>query len=277
MKVSKLLAVLFISVFLSQSIFAQAKSQQMLMPSEALYLTYKAIDNNPTGDRIKNIGHLMPRLITENLKVDELFFLGEMYFWNFKPNEAAAAYKHFLSENGSRGRAAWQRYLQIKFRAYDEHKEVEKLISDYRLKYKAIPEDRYGMFGQVYNQANLYQKKGNYKKVVEMIKDELNSLNYSGAYRSFILPAYFNKSFRELKKTSEAIELLENAIKGLKATLKKRNSKKPGKDIRYAVHTNPVERMHTVMTARLGYAQMTEKFEDLIKQLEDSVQKFRGD
>lgn len=245
-----------------------------LLPSEALILMYNAVDLNPDKERIENTRPFQARVITEGLSDDEVFYLGETYFWNFMPKEAEAAYKNFLEEDSPRGRASWQRYLQIQFRAFNQHEFVEEQIKAYREKFKAIPEDRYGMFGQIYNVADRYRKMGEHEKVVQLIKDEWEYLNRNGAYASFQLPAYFIDSFNALGKNKEAIDLLAKAKEGLEKTLQERKAKTPENEFQYVVHSRPVSGMDTIMTEKLSHSQMSEKFEWLITSLSKAIEKY---
>ncbi len=251
---------------LSDSLQAQT-NQSKLLPSEALVLMYNAVDLNPGKERIKNTKPFQARVITEGLEGDEIFLLGETYFWNYMPKEADEIYTKFLDEDTDRGRAAWQRHLQVQFRAFDKHDFVEEQIKVYRKKFKPIPEDRSGIFGQVYNLANKYKQAGEHEKVVQLIKDEIDYLNYDGAYSSFQLPGIFFESFIKLGKANEAGQMIKNAVQGLQKTLDARKGKALENDFAYVVHSRPVRIMDNVMTEKLSYQQMTEKFEGLIKSL----------
>lgn len=241
--------------------------ESKLLPSEALVLMYNQVDLHPEKQRIENTKPFQARVITEGLSEDELFYLGETYFWNFMPKEAAEAYANFLDENTPRGRASWQRYLQIQFRAFEKHDLVEQKIKEYRAKYKPVPEDRSGIIGQVWNVAERYRKMGNHEKVVELVNAEVGSLDYNGAYSSFQLPGIFFESYKEAGKMQEAIKMINDAIAGLKKTVELRKKDNPEKGFRYVVHSAPVRNMETIMTEKLSYEQMTEKFEELIKSL----------
>ncbi len=252
------------------------KNDSKLLPSEALALTYHLVNNNPTSDRIATIGHLLPRTITENLSRKERFLLGEMYFWNFKPKKGIQIYDSLTQGTDSIARASWQRGLQIRFRAFDEHKKVEKLIKQYRKKFKPLAEDRNGLFGQVYNLGAQYAKNNEHKKVVQLILEEFDYLDYKGAYRSYQLPAFFNKSFRATGNINLGIQLLNKAIKNLTLTLNERKKNIPKKDISYAVYTRNVSGMETVATEKIGYKQTNDKFEQLINQLKSYVKSFEA-
>lgn len=258
---------IFITALTLLSLSAYGKQDGKLLPSEALVLMYNEVDLHPEKERIQNTKPFQTRVITEGLSGDELFYLGETYFWNFMPKEAAEAYANFLEENSPRGRAAWQRYLQIQFRAFEKHDLVEQKIKEYQAKYKPIPEDRAGMIGQVWNIAERYRKMGNHEKVVELVNAEIATLDYNGAYSSFQLPGIFFMSYKEAGRIDEAIKMISEAKAGLNKTLEARKSKTPEKDFAYVVHSAPVRGMDTVMTEKLSYQQMTEKFEGLINSL----------
>ncbi|MBO3697026.1 hypothetical protein [Roseivirga sp. E12] len=247
-----------------------------LLPSEALVLMYNAVDLNPDKKRIDNTKPFQSRVITEGLSGDEIFYLGETYFWNFMPKEAAEAYGQFLEEDSPRGRASWQRYLQIQFRAFEKHDLVEQKLSEYRKKFKPVPDDRYGIYGQVINVANLYVKRGEHKKVLELINQELEYVNYDGAYNSLLLPAYFHASYRSLGKVDEAVKTLKNAMAGLTETLEKRKQNAPDEEFQYVVHSRPVASMETIMTTKLSYTQMNEKFEVLIQSIARALELYGG-
>ena len=104
-------------------------------------------------------------------------------------------------------------------------------------------------------------------KVVQLIKDELNYLNYEGAYTSFQLPGIFFESFSKIGKTEEAVKLIKAAVEGLQKTLEARKSQTSENDFAFVVHSRPVRGMETVMTEKLSYTQMNEKFEGLIKSI----------
>ena len=261
----KKIAIIPLAILMSTSVL---KSQERkLLPSEALVLMYNAVDLNPEKQRIENTKPFQSRVITEGLEGDEIFYLGETYFWNFMPKEAAQAYENFLEEDSPRGRASWQRWLQVQFRAFDKHDYVEEKLRDYREKYKPIPKDRYGLFGQVYNLANKYKAAGEHEKVVQLIKDEIEYLDYDGAYASFQLPGIFFGSFAQTGKTQEAVSMIQGAITGLQKTLDSRKANIPEKEFAFVVHSAPVRNMDNVMTEKLSYTQMNEKFEGLIKSI----------
>jgi|GEM_PF-3143248 len=251
-------------------------NQSGLLPSEALVLMYNAVDLNPNKKRIDNTKPFQSRVITEGLSGDEIFYLGETYFWNFMPKEAAQAYSQFLEEDSPRGRASWQRYLQIQFRAFDQHDLVEEKLSEYRKRFKPTPNDRYGIYGQVINVANLYLKRGEHEKVLELINEELEYMKYDGAYNSLLLPAYFHASYRSLGRVNEAVEALKRAKAGLLETLEKRKQNASNEEFQYVVHSRPVASMETIMTSKLSHTQMNEKFEALIQSISRALELYGG-
>lgn len=262
----KRISLYFVAMAIAITANAQTNTSKLL-PSEALILMYNAVDLNPDKERIANTKPFQSRVITENLSGDEIFYLGETYFWNFMPKEAGEAYAKLLNEDSDRGRAAWQRHLQVQFRAFDKHDYVEEQLKIYRQKFKPIPEDRAGIMGQVFNLADKYKKAGQHEKVVQLIEEELAYLNYDGAYSSFLLPGIFFESFAKTGKTETVISHIQNALNGLKKTLETRKANTPEKNFDYVVHSAPVSSMETIMTENLSYSQMTKKFEALIARL----------
>ncbi len=274
MKKISLLALL-IAISLHTFLIAQSDDCKLL-PSETHTLMVNAVDVQPDLKRIDATKPYVSRVMTTKLSREEQFYLGEIYFWNFMPKEGYEVYKAFLNGEDDFARAAWQRAMQIDFRAFDKHKKVEADLNNFRKKFKPIPDDRLYMFGQVYNVANKYAEEGNHEKVLQLIDEELNSLNYEGAYSSFQLPAYFAKSYNELGKLDKALQLMQSAKDGLEKTLKEREQKIPETDPDYPTHSSRVIYMATIITDKMSYAEMNNKFEELITKLTGYMEKIKA-
>lgn len=245
-----------------------------LLPSEAIALMYYRVDMNPTASRDINTKPIQPRVITEGLEGDELFYLGETYFWNLLPNEANAAFEKLLDGNSLASRAAWQRYLIVKINGFQEYEEAEQMIKDYRKKFKPITEDISGNYFGIASLIYGYSQSGKHQKIVNLVKDELAYLDYSGPYSGFIGPVNHMSSFEAIGEKDTALELLKKSKDGLSKELEKRKANMPdaNADIKYAEHSGPVNNMLTVMTEKNGYSQMNEKFEKLIGRIEKAIE-----
>jgi hypothetical protein len=251
-------------------------NESKLLPSEALTLMINAVDMHPNKERIDATKPYLSRVITKKLSKKEQFYLGEVYFWNFMPTEGLDVYSKLMNGNDDIARASWQRAMQINFLAFQETDKVEKQLSEFRQKFKPIPEDLTYMFGQVSNIAGKYQKEESYSKVLELIRQELKTINYDGAYKSFQLPAYYFNSYKALGKENEALKLLEDAKLGLEQTLTLRNENVPKNDPDYLIHTSRVKGMETIVTDKLSYIQMNKKFEELISSIEKAINYFKN-
>ncbi len=256
----------------SWATLAQAQeTKQDLLPSEAIALMYYRVDMNPEASRDVTTKPLQPRVITEGLSGDEWFFLGETYFWNLKPNEANAAFAKIMDGNSLASRAAWQRTMIVNINGFQLFDETEKMIEDYRKKFRPIPEDISGAYFGLASLAFVYSKDGKHQKIVDLVKKEIEYLDYSAPYSGFTGPSSNMKSFEAVGQKEQAIQMLKTAIQGLSAALEKRKANVPEKDIKYAEHSDPVYNMLTVMTEKLGYSQMNKKFERMIERLQKAV------
>ncbi len=266
----KAIFLIALTSIVSTHLIAQ-ENERKLLPSEAIALMYFRVDMNPEASRDVNTKPIQPRVITEGLSGDEWFFLGETYFWNLMPNEAKEAFSKIMDQNTNASRAAWQRMMIVNVNGFQKFEETEKMIEDYRKKFKPIPEDISGAYFGISSLAYFYSQQEKHEKVVQLIMDEIDYLDFSGPYSGFIGPSHYMKSFEALGKKKEAIQMLKDAVKGLSATLSKRKENTPEKDIKYAKHSGPVHNMLTVMTEKIGYSQMNENFEKLIERIENAI------
>ncbi len=251
-------------------------NQNKLLPSEALTLMIHAAAMNPELKRIDATKPYLSRVITTDLSREEQYILGDIYFWNFMPDESFEMFSKFLDDNNDLARASWQRVLQIRFRAYNEHDKVEGLIKEFREKFKPDPRDRFYVFGQTLNLGRKYAEEVNHERVLSLINEELETLNYEGAYRSFELPGFFFESYEVLGKKKEALTLLKEAKKGLELTLSERKKNLPEKDLDYLpLYATRASGMENIVTDKLSYGQMNGKFEELIDNLSNYIEKYR--
>jgi len=185
-------------------------------------------------------------------------------------------YSKLMKGNDDIARASWQRAMQIDFIAFQKYDKVEENLEKFRKKFNLNPKDQIYMFSQVKNLANKYAKEGNHEKALELINQELQVLDYNGAYKSFLLPAHLFTSYQALGKESKAFELLEKFKNGLEQTLAERNKNTPEKDPDYLIHTSRVKGMETIVTNKLSYAQMSEKFEEVIDSIEKAINYYKN-
>ena len=118
-----------------------AETPGKLLPSEATTLMVMQAMNNPDASRKDVYEHYLPRVITEGLDSDELFYLGEVYFFALMPEEARDAYYPLLNDNSMRARVAWQRVLQIRFRAFQMYDRAARDMVNFRKTFPADPAD----------------------------------------------------------------------------------------------------------------------------------------
>lgn len=198
-----------------------------LKPTEVVYFSLKAMAQNPTADRIATINRFFERMDVTSLSGDQQFALGEVYFLNFKPRESLEQYEKFMDGNGLRARIAWQKAMQIQFRAFNRHDLVEEMIEQYWQRFPPIPQDIWHADWQIANLARKYQDDGEHQKVVDIILREINRLPRSAPYRSFRLPRIFMRSFVETGQDKEANMLIRDIVADMRDQLAAEVQKKP--------------------------------------------------
>ena len=249
----------------------EAETPGKLLPSEATTLMVTQAMNNPDASRKDVYEHYLPRVITEGLDSDELFYLGEVYFFALMPEEARDAYYPLLNDNSMRARVAWQRILQIRFRAFQMYDRVARDMVNFRKNFPADPADRTYLSRQVLNFGNYYREQGLHQKVVDVVEDELAALNYDGAYASFIHPATFIESYAAVGKTEQALAHLKGAHEGLSRTLQARQRQAPEKDHNYPLPDDRYYFFFTPVNEKLGWRQQNDKFQSLIDELASAI------
>ncbi|MCK8479798.1 hypothetical protein [Psychroserpens algicola] len=269
----KKLSFLIVICFISLAAFSQINDSKLL-PSEALTLMINKVENNPGVKRIELTKPYLTRLITDSLSKEEQFCLGEVYFWNFMPKESFNSFSTLLDGNDLFARAAWHRTMIINIRAFKKVDEVEKQLSKFRKKFNRIPSDPDYLYSRVYDLADIYLKKQNHKKIVELIEQEIKGLKHDGPYKSLLLPAIFIDSFKEVGRYDYAIKLLKESKFELEKTYNYRLNNIPKGDTDYLVHSSRVKGMLTVVNKKLSYTQINDLFKVLISNLDNALNKF---
>lgn len=207
---------LIMILFLVNANANQPAAEGELLPTDVLYLSLKSMTENPTMSRMEQVGPFFSRMKTEDLNDDEKFALGEVYFLNFKPKEAIAAFEPFMNGDGIRARIAWQRAIQIRFRSFKEVERAEEMVGEYRTKFKPNKVDVWGLERQILNLAGKYQQERNYQKAVDLITQELERLPKNTPFMAFRVPGQFIKSFQETGNADLVEKLITEIQKGLK-------------------------------------------------------------
>ena len=203
----RFLAVFFIGCLLASGVSAQDK----LPPSEILHLMFHEMAKNPEAQRTSITVPLMKRTQTEGLSKREQFALGEVYFTNLQPVESKAMFEPFMDGDDAHAAMAWERVMQILFRAEGKADEVEKMLPDFHKRFPPSPEIVYGAFFQIQNVAKTYQEKGDHERVVELVEAEVSQLSFDAPYRSWLLPATFLDSYEAVGKGMKARNYLRDA------------------------------------------------------------------
>lgn len=207
---------------------AFAEDDTRLDPTEVLYLSLKAMAENPGAGRLETVSRFFQRIKTEELSADQEFARAEVSFVNLRPGEALYQFESFMDGSGLRSRIAWQKSMQIHFRAYQKHDLVEQLVEDYWQKFTPDPADIWHADLQITNLANKYMREGNHAKVVAIIVKEIERLPRNAPYRSFRLPVLFMGSFVAEGKREQAVQLIRDIRADMQRQLNALSADHPG-------------------------------------------------
>ncbi len=265
-KITTVFALVFCTIF---STNAQTGD---LLPSEVLALMYQEVNENPDKGRLENTKRFGERVKTENLDLREQYLLGEVYFWNLQPNEAKAAFSKVLDSNSLYAHAARQRIWIININGFGLFDEVESDLKDYMESVNADPSDRFGSSYGISLLARKYLKDGEHQKLVDLIDKELDRLDFDGAYTSYLLPIRYADSYVNVGKQKEIRKKMKSIRDGLSKTLDQRKDAIPEKDFSHTEYCSTVSNMLTAATEKLGYAQLNEKYENIIKRLDQFLE-----
>jgi len=273
-----LLAVVCMTVapFVSLPAISADAAERPLLPSEALTLILWDAMHRPEASRSDVFEPILPRVLVDDLDDEELFFLGEIYFFALMPEESRDAFYPLRNGRSMRARVAWQRLLQIRFRAFGMHDRVAREMIRFRETFPPDPADRSYLSTQVLNFGRLYANEGEHDKVVKTVEAELRALDYSGAYLSWMLPSVFIDSYVAAGRREQALEHLRRARAGLTATLEARHGNPPATDQHYLLPARNYAFFFTPVTEKLGWEQHNDKFRELIGRLDDAIASIEG-
>jgi hypothetical protein len=273
MKVHALAILLLLISLLTLPQSGIANSPGQLLPSEAFKLMMMEAMNRPESSRKDIYEAILPRVMTESLGEEDQFYLGEVYFFALMPEEARDAYYPLLDGTDMTARVAWQRLLQIRFRAFQMYERAAMDMVNFRKRFPAEPADREYLSRQVQNFGSHYADQGSHVKVVEVVEQELAALNFEGAYTSFVHPATFIDSYVAIGKKGKALEHLKSARMGLAKTLADRKLVEPREDYVYPLPADRYFFLYTPLIERLGWKQTNDKFEALIERLAGEIER----
>ncbi len=204
-----LAALLPIAMFVLQpAAIVKAQEDTLLKPTEVLYLSLKAMEDNPGAGRLETVSRFFERIDTNELGPAEEFARAEVSFVNLRPGESLYQFESFMDGNDFRARIAWQKSMQIQFRGYRRPELVEEMLVEYRERFQPDPTDVWDAWLQVANFASKYRDEGQHDKVVDIILEEIDRLPRNAPYRSFRLPVTFFGSFAAEGKADQALTLI---------------------------------------------------------------------
>lgn len=165
---------------------------------------------------------LLPLAKEEGLSEEEQFFLGQLYFMAFKPNEAYAIFGEFADRDDWYGWMARQRLAIMDVRAYENFERLEKNISHKQERFLPRPDyAAIGGFGER-SLCNHWAENDDNDRAVEFVLETVKNLPRDAAYYSLELPRTCFAAFEASGREAEAYNALEDALEELTTTRDRR-------------------------------------------------------
>ena len=159
----------------------------------------------------------------ERLSDHERFFLGQLYFMAFKPNEAYAIFEDFAHRDDWYGWLARQRLAIMDTRAFENFERLESNLKATRKNFAFDPE-----FASITGFAERalcqhWGAQGEHDRVVDFALDAMKSTPRDAAYRPLYMAGVCFESFEKTGRQDEAFDIADDIRRDLKTTLRKRD------------------------------------------------------
>ena len=224
--------ILSLTLLLAVAGAAVAQEPASIAPTAALHMMIDEMLAKPQQPQLESTTKFFPLARRDMTEPQEVFALAEGYFLTFVPDSAYPLFEQFKDDGGELGRLAWQRMLQMQFRAYDSYEHTETMLAEFYRRYPPARHD--GAYGAtaVGNIAGRYASLGQHERAVDFIVGEVERLPTNAGYSGFLLPGRFYASFAATGRTQLAKDLTQRALDGLRAYVAERgglrNAARPG-------------------------------------------------
>ncbi len=147
----------------------------------------------------------------KGLSKEETLKYGELLTWADKNDEAMKIYHKVGRGKDLSAREASKRLIDLEVPDVENNPELyERMLEDYRAKFAPSPEDTFGLYNQVAILSRHYNENNNQEKAIELVKAEIDYLNFDNPYFSYRLLGSRYQSYLDLDRREEIIELLES-------------------------------------------------------------------
>ncbi|HZV83657.1 MAG TPA: hypothetical protein VFF48_01610 [Brevundimonas sp.] len=157
---------------------------------------------------------------------EELAF-AELLFLDFKPAQALPIFSKHLKRTDLVGRLAWQRVMQMKFRAFDQPAEVAEMLPTFRARFAYDPADRGYDASQIINFAQARAAAGDAGAAASMITEAVRAAPFDGPYTIHLVPVRLGQIYAAAGRAAEARQLVETSAAGLQQALDARLARGP--------------------------------------------------
>ncbi len=193
-----------------------------LHPTEAANLVWQELYSQPDISQQKEI---VEKYFSRVPEQDEetrdrliMLALGEEAFLTFDPKKALQYYDPLRNGDDLIAQHAWDRAMQIQFRAFENTKLVSGMIIEYRKRFRASELNTRWLFQQTGNFMELHFAKGESDKAIDYLLAELESLPSNAPYYSYGLVVQYAKEIEASGRANEVRSVVEGKVIALKKT-----------------------------------------------------------
>ena len=151
----------------------------------------------------------LDNLKTLKLSGAEMYDHAELLAWAERSDEAAQVYHEVAEGQDIHAREASKKLMSIEVPdVKDAPEKFEAMVKDYRRKFSPSPDDLFGLYSQVAYLHRYYSDEGDYDKAIQVVMEEIDTLNTDSPYFSFRLLGSVYETFMKAGKKDEIINLL---------------------------------------------------------------------
>ena len=155
----------------------------------------------------------------------EQFFLGQLYFMAFKPNEAYAIFGEFADRDDWYGWMARQRLAIMDTRAYENFERLEANVRHEQENFRRRPEVASASisgFGER-SLCDHFTENGEHSRAIELALTSAQNTPRDAAYFSLELPRTCFAAFEAAGRENEAFSATEDVLEDLSKTFDRRS------------------------------------------------------
>lgn len=201
---------------------ADTLAEGKILPSTLVDYVHMQNHLQPEWNQGAIAGPLLPLATVENLSEHERFFLGQLYFMAFKPNEAYAIFSELTDRDDWYGWMARQRLAIMDTRAFENFDRLKGNVIREQENFRLQPEYASIVGFGARSLCDHWTGNGEHDRAIEFALATVKKAPRDAAYYSLELPRTCFAAFEASGREDEAYSALEDVLKNLRKTLDRR-------------------------------------------------------